>query len=255
MISCKLYGRLGNNLFQYAATIVASLKYNTTYCIPKHTLNDKIWKPYYFEGVNYCDNTEGIYTVRIWKEYSHAYNEIPKPDHRLFILDGYFQSYLYSQDYLPELRKLFGFETDMIIRAASLHIRRGDYLTLAEHHPVVTMDYISQALSIVRNNGTKQIMCFSDDIDWVMENVNENIFPDLEFTYIHPTDEVEDLKTMAKCEHNIIANSSYSWWGAYLNNNPDKIVITPDESNWFGVKNRHLDVKDLLPKKWLKIKY
>ncbi|MDP4268316.1 MAG: alpha-1,2-fucosyltransferase [Bacteroidota bacterium] len=253
VISCKLYGQLGNQMFQYAATIATALKYNLPYCVPKHTLNDKVWKPYYFEGVNYCD--EKLSDATIWKEPSHAYHEIPKPEGNL-ILDGYMQSYKYSQDYLPEIRKAFGFEFyDSKAECTFIHVRRGDYLKYPLHHPVVTVQYLTEAMKISEEKGVTHFSCFSDDIEWVKKNINKEKFPEYTFEYSDGNSEMIDLKLMVCCKNAIISNSTFSWWAAYLNNNPNKIVITPDESNWFGPNNKHLDVKDLLPENWLRIKY
>lgn len=242
-------------MFQVAATIATSLKYKIPYCIPKHTLNDKVWKPYYFENVNYCDDNDVISVQKVWKEPSHAYHEIPMPT-RSIVLDGYFQSELYFKDYLPEIRKVFGFDKLEIKRGVcSIHVRRGDYLLYPDKHPVVTGEYLKQAmLGIIDKTNIRHFKIFGDDIEWNKSHFN--IIGDYyKFEFSENKNEIEDIKEMASCEHNIISNSTFSWWSAYLNNNPDKIVITPDESNWFGVKNKHLSVKDLLPESWIRIKY
>lgn len=242
-------------MFQVAATIATSLKYKIPYCIPKHTLNDKVWKPYYFENVNYCDDNDVIAVQKVWKEPSHAYHEIPMPT-RSIVLDGYFQSELYFKDYLPEIRKVFGFEFyESKAECTFIHVRRGDYLKYPLLHPVVTVEYLTQAMNISADNGFTHFSCFSDDIAWVKENINTDKFPDYTFEYSRDNSEIMDLKLMVCCKNCIISNSTFSWWAAYLNNNPDKIVITPDESNWFGVNNKHLSVKDLLPESWIRIKY
>lgn len=242
-------------MFQVAATIGLSLKYNIPYCIPKHTLNDEVWKPYHFENVNYCNDTESVSTAQVWKEPSHAYHEIPRPEHRRFIIDGYVQSYKYFDNYLPEIRKAFGFDNlETNIGWCSIHIRRGDYLLYKTKHPVVTNEYLQAAQVKMMNEGIYNFKVFSDDIEYCKNNIPQ--FNLCEYIFITPSrSELSDFKLMARCEHNIIANSTYSWWGAYLNNNPNKIVITPDESNWFGIDNKKLDVSDLIPKKWIRIKY
>lgn len=251
MVSARLYGQLGNQLFQYAAVLSTSLKYDIPYCIPKHTLNDKVWKPYSFENINYCDIE--LIGSKIWKEPSHAYHEIPKPEGNL-IFDGYMQSYEYFQDYLPEIRKSFGFD-DLPTNydTVSIHVRRSDYLKYPTKHPVVTLEYLKKAVNLIEGDCYFEI--FSDDLEWCKQNLNKEFFDDREFDYVPVGDAILDMKYMAMAEHNIIANSTYSWWAAYLNNNPDKIVVTPDESNWFGRDNKHLDVSDLLPKEWVRIKY
>lgn len=243
-------GQAGNQMFQIAATIGTALKYKLPYCIPKHTLNDEVWKPYRFENVNYCD--EELTNAKVWKEPSHAYHEIPKPEGNL-ILDGYMQSYKYSQDYLPEIRKAFGFDNlDTKKGICSLHYRSGDYNFYPNKHPKINFCYIKQALMKMSDFGYEKFLVFSDDIAEIKEILSALSF---DFEYSENKDAITDMKEMASCQSNIIANSTFSWWAAYLNNNPDKIVITPDESNWFGVNNKHLSVKDLLPESWIRIKY
>ena len=79
-----------------------------------------------------------------------------------------------------------------------------------------------------------------------------NIFNDqLDIEYSEGRNEVEDLEYMSSCSHNIICNSTFSWWGAWLNQNPDKIVISPQANEWFGSGNAHLNTKDLLCEGWL----
>lgn len=252
-ISIKLYGQLGNQLFQYAACIAASLKYNIPYYIPSHTLNDEVWKPYYFENVNYCN--EELANAKVWKEPSHAYHEIPEPKGNL-ILDGYFQSWKYSMDYLTEIRKLFGFEFyKSKSECTFIHVRRGDYLKYPLQHPVVNIFYLIEAMKVSESFGFTHFFCCSDDMKWMKENINKEKFPKYTFEYSEGNSDLADLKLMVCCKNGIISNSTFSWWAAYLNNNPDKFIITPDENNWFGINNKHLSVEDLIPESWIRIKY
>jgi hypothetical protein len=93
----------------------------------------------------------------------------------------------------------------------------------------------------------KYYIIFSDDISWCKENLsflNNKIF-------IEGNTDFQDLYLMSKCKNNIIANSSFSWWGAWLNTNKDKIVIAPKK--WFGISNSHLDTSDLYCNNWVTI--
>lgn len=262
MISVKLYGRLCNQLFQYAACIATSLKYNIPYCIPQHTLNDTVWKPYHFENVNYCDGLDiPRATTEFYEEKSHSYNEIPKPKYNLE-LDGYFQSYKYFQDYLPEIRKAFGFEDLPKENWCSVHIRLGDYLMYPTKHPIITEVYLKKAMEYFMDKGEFNFMIFSDDYLLASKMIIKTIHSFKKYKeepfiiFSQGKTELEDLKFMASCKNNIIANSTFSLMAALLNNNPDKIVISPDAKlNWFGPGNAHLDTSTLLPPNFIQIAY
>lgn len=260
MISCKLYGQLGNQMFQYAATIATALKYGDKYLIPNRTQNEEVWKSHHFENVNYRDISRGqiLPAWQHWKEPSHSYTEIPDEYGRRLMLDGYFQSYKYFEDYLPEIKKAFGFNTIGYTtprKSTFIHVRRGDYLKYPTKHPVVTIEYLKEAMEISASKGVTHFDCFSDDMEWVKENLNKDLFPNYTFDYYTGNGALVDLEMMTMTQNCIISNSTFSWWGAYLNANPNKIVITPDEKNWFGIENKHLSVVDLLPKEWIRIKY
>ena len=134
----------------------------------------------------------------------------------------------------------------------SLHIRRGDYIsnpTYSSTHGVCDLSYYYKAVDyfIKRLGQDIKVFAFSDDPDWVCENlklpVNIKFINNNSFNYSH-----EDLRLMFNCKHNIIANSSFSWWGAWLNQNSNKIVISPKK--WYADKKMHNP--DIVPDKWLK---
>ena len=126
----------------------------------------------------------------------------------------------------------------------SLHIRRGDYLKLQHLHRVLTLEYYKKAIKYFTSEHT--FVIFSDDIEWCKSNIG-SYFKYVE--YIQDEDYVE-LFLMSKCQHNIIANSSFSWWGAYLNTYKKKITIAPKK--WFGPKG-FKNVDDLFLKNWILI--
>jgi len=124
-----------------------------------------------------------------------------------------------------------------------VHIRRGDYLNKIHKHPTQPKEYYYSAFS--QFNEDIHFLIFSDDIEWCKNN--------LKYKYLYFIEEELDyisLYLMSLCNHNIIANSSFSWWGAWLNQETNKKVIAP--SNWFG-KNKKLNTKDLIPSKWIKL--
>jgi hypothetical protein len=160
-------------------------------------------------------------------------------------------------DYRNEILKLFKIDDNtnqkihdkygdlLSLDTCSIHVRRGDYLALQNHHPIQSIEYYQNAIDIIGND--KHFLIFSDDIKWCEENFGGLTNK----TYITGNQDYEDLYLMSMCRNNIIANSTFSWWGAWLNKNEDKKVIAPKQ--WFGVSNSHLDTSDLYCKKWITI--
>lgn len=134
--------------------------------------------------------------------------------------------------------------------SVSLHIRRGDYTTAKVQRvlKLCSPEYYHEAIKFIKHK-TKNptFFVFSDDIEWVKDNIKTNM-PTV-FVSDGNLKDYEELILMSKCEHNITANSSFSWWGAWLNNNPNKIIITPKE--WFNDESK--DTRDLIPDYWVKI--
>ena len=167
-------------------------------------------------------------------------------------LTGYFQSPKYFNHIKESIVKLFSppEETNSYIAAkygnldnfVSLHIRRGDYTKLSEHHHNLDIKYYLNAIDYFQGHN---FMIFSDDIEWCKEHFNFS--PDSIF--VEGEEDFVDLHIMSKCKHNVIANSTFSWWAAYLNTNPDKTVIYPDK--WFGPKNSQFSTRDLFPNDWV----
>ncbi|WP_114639650.1 alpha-1,2-fucosyltransferase [Polynucleobacter necessarius] len=176
-------------------------------------------------------------------------------------LDGYWQSYLY----FDKIGDLIRTELKPLIRpgeinqelmdamrsqnSVALHIRRGDYLTnpkAAVHHGVCSLDYYQKAIErILLQVSNPHFYIFSDDIDWAGANLT--ISAPVHLVGHNVGDQsFQDLRLISNCKHQIIANSSFSWWGAWLNPNPQKIVIGP--KNWFLVKK---DTRTLFPPAWL----
>ncbi len=138
------------------------------------------------------------------------------------------------------------------INSISLHVRRTDYITnkhTNSYHGLCSLSYYNQAMKMVESHIKSPVYyIFSDDPDWAKENISSKH----KIVYIsnnHGSDSHEDLRLMSHCKHNIIANSSFSWWGAWLNQNDDKIVIAP--KNWVtDVRERR---SDLIPSDWIRI--
>lgn len=179
-------------------------------------------------------------------------------------LDGYWQ----TEKYFSEIRGILLREFACIYQqdakskdiaehiqkkeSVSLHIRRGDYVhdpLTSQMHGVCSLEYYREAVDrIARKIPKAHLFIFSDDHAWVRENMKF----DHPFTIVDHNDasaNYEDLRLMSMCRHNIIANSSFSWWGAWLNAHPDKMVIAPERWN----NDPALDAQDVLPESWVKI--
>lgn len=228
-------GRLGNQMFGMASVIALALRNNDTFIFPR-------WK--YERNFNlhgyFSDNITNIET---YTEPHFHYNPIPyRPNLDVF---GYLQSERYFEDFSDSVRhhltpvNHFEFEPGL----CSVHVRRTDYLKLQDYHPVQPMSYYEKAMEL---SGCKKFLVCSDDQAWC-----RNHFIGSSFEFSDATDPIVDIAMMSKrCEHNIIANSSFSWFGAWLNANPNKKVIAP--KLWFGRLCNH-NTTDLIPKTWMQI--
>ena len=179
-------------------------------------------------------------------------------------IDGYWQSYQYFQSIESQLKveltptaplsglNLSVAESIAQVNAVSLHIRRGDYVSnnaTNKVHGFLGLKYYEDAISVIASKvSNPYFFVFSDDIAWAKENLeltNNVSFID------HNTgkNSYEDMRLMSLCQHHIIANSSFSWWGAWLGQNPNKIVLYPDR--WFATNDR--DISTLCPPEWLRV--
>ena len=179
-------------------------------------------------------------------------------------LDGYWACEKYFIDIEDKIRKDFIFkghldkknlkisESIKNTHSISLHIRRGDYVTVAitnKTHGVCDLSYYKKAIMFLcKQISHPHFFLFSDDIDWVKQNLKLK-YPTDYIDFNKDQKSYNDMHLMSLCKHNIIANSSFSWWGAWLNNNPDKIIITP--KRWF--KDTIINTQDLIPESWLKL--
>ena len=128
----------------------------------------------------------------------------------------------------------------------SIHVRRGDYLNSPNHHPTQNMNYYMKAIKKMPKDSV--FLIFSDDINWCKQN-----FPDMpeKFKFIEGNKDYEDLYLMSACKNNIICNSTFSWWAAWLNSNESKVIMAPD--TWFGPAYADWNTNDLYCEGWIKI--
>ena len=254
-------GRLGNQMFQYAALKGISRNVGADFCIPNHTqaVNDGIGNMLRTElfdsfdlrvNINLLDNG---HAPVVQERFFHFDEELFRmcPDH--VSLHGYFQTEKYFKNIEQEIRDDFTFNHEILNpckemissldNPVSLHIRRTDYLTNSANHFNLPIEYYENALKNFGND--RNVIVFSDDPKWCKQ---QEIFSDDRFMISENTDNRVDLCLMSLCDDFIIANSSFSWWGAWLSSNKTKKVFAP--SKWFGPNNSHLDTKDLLPSEW-----
>lgn len=151
-------------------------------------------------------------------------------------------------------RNLYIAEEIRSYNSVSLHIRRGDYLGNSIYSGVCTEEYYSKAIDeIITNcslNDNIKFYIFSDDKIFANQFIQKVKYPSVLIEHNKGIDSYKDMFLMSQCRHNIIANSSFSWWGAWLNTNPEKIVIAPNR--WFNSDNEDC-YKDIVPDSWLKI--
>jgi hypothetical protein len=187
----------------------------------------------------------------VFKELSIEYEEITGRDR--LNLEGYFQCEKYIDE--KHIKDCFSIEpliekeiiernSGLFEEHCSIHIRRDDYLKYPDIHPFLGEEYYRKAIDMMKERGYKKFLIFSDDLGWCKDHFkgNEFLFSDRNYK------NYEDLILMSMCSSHIIANSTFSWWGAWLRDT-EKTIIAPE--NWFGVKGPQK--YDIVPKKWIQI--
>ncbi|MGE7752396.1 alpha-1,2-fucosyltransferase [Lysinibacillus fusiformis] len=273
MIIVQIIGGLGNQMFQYA--LAKKLKFKLGYTVK---LDITAYDSYKLH--NYClDVFKLDIPVATLKEIEICKNNniLDEPQFNYWdkiydiqentYIRGYWQSEKYFLDIRKDLLNDFSVRRDLSAKTlnaikifnekrntVSIHIRRGDYvanpLTL-KIHGICSDEYYKQAVNYFNNLFEKPFfVIFSDDINWVKENLicklNIDNYYCIDFNDI--TRNYEDILLMSKCNHNIIANSSFSWWGAWLNNNEKKQVVAP--KNWFNEATYNSET--IVPEQWLR---
>jgi len=256
MIISKIQGGLGNQLFQWAYGKFLSIKYKTELFLDLNFYKYQIGNtPRDFELIKFPNfiynppTPNNKKTIQISDDFN--YKELSYDNNHNYYLNGYWQSEKYfkniSDTIKNELRPtneiLEKLNSKIKKKSVSLHVRRTDYIDSNGFHPTQPIEYYNNALNIIGNYN--QILIFSDDISWCKNNLKyENSI------FIENQTSIEDLWLMSLCEHNIIANSSFSWWGAWLNNNENKKVIAPKK--WFG-EHANLNTDNIIPDNWIKL--
>ena len=263
MVYSALKGRIGNNLFQIAAGYSLAKKNNSDFlayvqdimlpepdnCLLSEYLNQ--FKDNIFRDIKFTNCLPDNY--ELYNEPSDlSFREIVYKDN--ICIDGYFTSEKYFDKSL--IRDLFSIDdiTNTYIerkygnnfenKITSINIRRGDFVKQPHLHPVCSLSYYKDSIRYIGERN--HFMITSDDIDWCKKH-----FKGTNYCFIEDEPPIIDLYLQTLCNNNIISNSSFSWWGAWLNPNPDKIVIAPSE-NWVG-RHLNISIKDYLLQEWIKI--
>jgi len=254
------HGRLGNQMFQYATLLGISKKYGFEFCIPPSQFKNvwqehqlfKVFKLSSLRNVGYMPNS--ILTIQ--ERFYHFDDELFENYIDNSNLNGYFQTEKYFKHISNEIKENFNFHDEIIdpckevISAEndyiSLHVRRTDYVSNSIEHPPLSLEYYKKALELVDSN--KNVIVFSDDSNWCKD---QDIFKSDRFLISQNNDNSTDLCLMTLCSEHIIANSSFSWWGAWLANSQK--VIAP--INWYGTigNTSKNNTKDLIPERWIRI--
>lgn len=286
MIITKLIGGLGNQLFQYAAGRCLAEMHNVdikidtshfeTYELHNYSLHHfnisakeatKNEIEYYsslskrLQDMVFCTP---YYMRRLFKEQFFHFDKNFRKSPADTMLSGYWQ----SEKYFLEIKNILKDEFSIItpisnqtkeiaselseLNSISLHIRRGDYIsdskTSKEHGTCDESYYRNCVKQIVSKVNNPVFYIFSDDPDWVKSNFKLD-YPIVYVTHNDETKNYEDLYLMSLCKHNIIANSSFSWWGAWLNSNLGRNVFAPKK--WFNHSKR--SDKDIIPDSWIRV--
>ena len=280
MITCNLMGGLGNQIFQIFTTLACAIKSENVYLFSDAetlgsgttTIRYTYWNTF-FARLKHV-TTNDFPELKVIREKGFEYNKIDLTElkDQNIMLFGYFQSYKYFEtefNTICELIKLKELKSavlnnneytrEFLQNTISLHFRIGDYKKVQYFHPLMTYEYYEKSLLYIASNNPndKHVLyfCEEDDILDVLSIVNRLKVKFRNLKFIRCSSKLSDweqMLMMSLCRCNIIANSSFSWWGAYFNSSDNKIVCYP--SKWFGeVAIATHDTKDLCPPEWVKI--
>ena len=258
----KKYERLANQMFQYAAIKGIAKNRGFVYCIPPSNYADQNdeWSEHQLFSTFELNNLNPLQVQFLDQDKSVVHEETFTFNDNLFnncpddvSLYGFFQSEKYFLNVRDELLEDFTFKNNIkedvqdaikdIGSPVALHIRRTDYAKY-KHHPILPISYYEKALKQFEDD--RNVIIFSDDPKWCFE---QDLFSDDRFL-VSDNDHLFDLCMMSLCSDFIIANSSFSWWGAWLSESPNKKVVAP--KNWFGPPlDQKNDTKDLYCPGWI----
>jgi hypothetical protein len=279
MVIVKLYGGLGNQMFQYAAGLALArrlgtgLLTDTRWFDPRRRpgATDHLTRPYHLEVFGVRADGElrrrvatALLRPTTFAEARPGYDPEVERLEGTVLLDGYWQSYRYFDRCEAEIRRVFAFpevvsadgraverEIDGSAQPVAVHVRRGDYVRnpkVAATMADLTCGYYADAAALLRERLERpRFFVFSDDVAWCREHLGLGV--EATFVGARPgAPDYEDMALMARCSGHVIANSSFSWWSAWLSEAPGKTVVAP--ARWFAEPLP--DPVDLIPRSWLR---
>lgn len=286
----RIFGGLGNQMFQYALAVSIKKQLGEEVAIDHSVMrgyplhNGYELKHIFNTSIPQASIAQIAYVAwplphyRLWQIGTHC---LPKRKSTLkesksmefcpkvfmpnidLMIEGYWQNERYFRNYRNEVLKAFAFKPFegnsknlSVVEAikektsVSIHVRRGDYLKISFTEGICSLNYYKAAIDMIKRYvDPDMFVVFSDDIEWCRENLRESLCG-TETVYVDwnkGKESYRDMQLMSLCSHNIIANSSFSWWGAWLNRNPEKKVIAP--SRWMNA----LGWPEIIPDGWLTI--
>lgn len=269
MIIVRLIGGLGNQMFQYAIGRFAAKTNNTILKLDLSEFDTYKLHQYSLNHFQIVENIATKYDLQEAIEFREKNFHLDGNFESIgdgMLLKGYWQSEKYFVNISDVIRNDFqlksiisrkGREISVLIKntnSVSLHIRRCDYIrgsypdqildVLSNHY------YLKALKALDAEEKDLRFFIFSDDPQWVRKNFKIK-HPVVHVDHNTAVTNYEDIYLMSLCKHNIIANSSFSWWGAWLNNNPTKKVFAPKQ--WFNKNAKNIDSNDIVPASWISI--
>jgi hypothetical protein len=239
-ITCRLQGRTGNMMFQIANAYAQSIKYNRQFTVPSNESSSNHLEKTLFRKLDFNIKLSDQVIGTKYRNLPFHFSTDTEPETTTpTAYQGWVQSEKYFIDYSEHIKDLFSYPKEFLTKVldyypffqdktvAAISVRRGDYLTFPTRHPVVSKEYLDEAYKKLPYHDVLLVM--SDDPQWCKDNLsytnmvisNNNMFWD-----------AEGLWLLSLCDHFIIYNSTFSWWGAYLSRSTNKKVIAPE--CWFG---------------------
>ena len=289
MIMVRLSGGIGNQMFQYATGRTVALLQDTEVVFDTVEFDYAWMKPWntrrkYELGcfslpARFASNADIMKFMRFgcqrltpfrrwanhyYREAEFRFDPAVMTQGQLLYLEGYWQSPRYFERYFDVISQDFAWKSPLSSPAAEIaaqisaaesvgiHVRRGDYVSNPKtqaHHGSCSIDYYRKAVAYITDRlQTPRLFVFSDDPDWVESSLQFEL-PTVVFRNNQQAPPAEDMRLMSLCKHNVIANSSFSWWAAWLNVNPAKLVVAPQK--WFA--DSAINTADLIPGNWVRL--
>jgi hypothetical protein len=287
MIVIQLEGRLGNQLFQIAFGYALSIKHkkrlylsgdiNPLFSQQESTafqnvsfniLNLNQIEKFNKKALNFRYKIITVSQYTIYEEKDILFSPVEFNTKNPTLFKGYWQSEKYFSDFAYKIRLLFSFTPildnvsriymNQIVQSNSvaIHVRRGDYVSVPENlekHGICSISYYISAEKYINNKVIQPAyFIFTDDFEWVSNNM-KSFFPKMVIVDTNNIDSFcwRDMYLMSICKHQIIANSTFSWWGAWLNSNINKVVVAPKQ--WFVNEELNNSTLDLIPENWVRL--